>query len=64
MLNIGLVKEICEELKIEKLVENMEFVSYRKLDYFIENIKQIKFNLPVIKLDKFKLSVFLKKEDI
>lgn len=83
-LNIGLVKDICEEFKIEKLIENMEFVSYRELDYFIEtnsvkgivlfediklnkkysNIKQIKFNLPVTKLDKFKLSVFLKKEDV
>lgn len=83
-LNIGLVKDICEEFKIEKLMENMKFVSYRELDYFIEtnsvkgivlfediklnkkysNIKQIKFNLPVTKLDKFKLSVFLKKEDV
>lgn len=83
-LNIGLVKDICEEFKIEKLMENMKFVSCRELDYFIEtnsvkgivlfediklnkkygNIKQIKFNLPVTKLDKFKLSVFLKKEDV
>ncbi len=83
-LNIGLVKDICEEFKIEKLMENMKFVSYRELDYFIEinsvkgivlfediklnkkynGIKQIKFNLPVTKLDKFKLSVFLKKEDV
>lgn len=83
-LNIGLVKDICEEFKIEKLMKNMKFVSYRELDYFIEtnsvkgivlfediklnkkydNIKQIRFNLPVTKLDKFKLSVFLKKEDV
>lgn len=80
-LSVEFIKDICKELNLGELINNMKLISYRDIDYYLESnevkgvilfeditlderyndIKKIRFNLPIIRLDKFKFSVFLEK---
>lgn len=80
-LSVEFIKDICKELNLGELVNNMKLISYRDIDYYLEtnkvngviffedivlderyyDIKKVRFNLPIIRLDKFKLSIFLEK---
>ncbi|MCQ9626375.1 hypothetical protein HS141_05245 [Cetobacterium somerae] len=77
-LSIEFIKDICKELVLGELINNIQLISYRDIDYYLElnkingiiffediifdekydNIRKVRFNLPIIRLDKFKLSIF------